>query len=599
MTTRRPFVTVLGFFTVALVAMAILLATDAQAITFGQWATNAGWPAGCATPATVNANYASIHNLADVGNYNWAATPTRSLYLHGNQITNLESGAFAGLDSLTELRLGNNQITNIESGAFTGLGNLTALYLNRNQIMSIGSGVFTGLGSLTSLSLDHNQITSIGSGAFTGLGSLTGLSLDHNQITSIESGAFTGLGSLTGLRLDYNQIANIKSDTFTGLCNLTSLYLDGNQITSLQSGDFAGLGSLTFLRLVSNQITSIEPGDFTGLGSLTELELTGNQITRLESGAFAGLGNLRFLRLGSNQITNLKSGTFAGLGNLGTLELDGNPITTLESGAFNGLDGLPSLSLHDNQITSIESGAFSGLANLTTLELYGNQITNLESGAFAGLGSLTVLLLGNNPTLTNLNLDGADFTRLTNRFDVSDDVNISRVSLRDSRLNQTSLAMLIDANKEWSPQVGIAELPSVTELDLSGIDFAPITDLSVLYAMDNVTDLWLADVLNLDANQLDTLLDNLAAMEDPSIEGTLYMTQDDYDAFNAAGGGKLAIWDAEPGHHVQIVPEPGALAMLAGAVVSFWFLRRRGREPHANARCGNSRGNTGQQSGPW
>ena len=71
--------------------------------------------------------------------------------------------------------------------------------------------------------------------------------------------------------------------------------------------------------------------------------------------------------------------------------------------------------------------------------------------------------------------------------------------------------------------------------------------------MDSLTDLWLVDVENLDANALDVLLDNLATMQDPSIEGTLYLTQADFDAFNAAGGGKLAVWDAEPGHHVEII----------------------------------------------
>ena len=71
--------------------------------------------------------------------------------------------------------------------------------------------------------------------------------------------------------------------------------------------------------------------------------------------------------------------------------------------------------------------------------------------------------------------------------------------------------------------------------------------------MDSLTDLWLVDVENMDAVKLDILLDNLATMEDPLIEGTLYMTHFDYDAFNTAGGGLLAVWDAEPGHHVVLL----------------------------------------------
>ena len=93
--------------------------------------------------------------------------------------------------------------------------------------------------------------------------------------------------------------------------------------------------------------------------------------------------------------------------------------------------------------------------------------------------------------------------------------------------------------------------------------------------MDSLTDLWLVDVLNMDANALDVLLDNLATMENPSIEGVLYLTQADYDAFNTAGGGKLATWDAEPGHHVEIVPEPGVVVLLLTALAAFGLLARR------------------------
>ena len=41
----------------------------------------------------------------------------------------------------------------------------------------------------------------------------------------------------------------------------------------------------------------------------------------------------------------------------------------------------------------------------------------------------------------------------------------------------------------------------------------------------------------------------------------------------AAGGGKLAAWDAEPGHHVEIVPEPAALVLTIGALAIFGVRR--------------------------
>ena len=57
----------------------------------------------------------------------------------------------------------------------------------------------------------------------------------------------------------------------------------------------------------------------------------------------------------------------------------------------------------------------------------------------------------------------------------------------------------------------------------------------------------------MDATDLDVLLDNLETIESPDTEGILYMTQADFDAFNTAGGGLLAAWDAEPGHHVEFL----------------------------------------------
>jgi hypothetical protein len=303
----------------------------------------------------------------------------------------------------------------------------------------------------------------------------------------------------------------------------------------------------------------------------TTLELTDNRIKIIESGTFSALGKLTYLNLESGGITSIEAGAFAGLGSLAKLYLSFNPITSVEYGDFSGLGNLMFLDLQSTSIWSIASGAFIGLENLIYLNFEGSRITRLESGAFAGLGSLTRLGLGGNYDLIDLNLDGADFTALTN-FDVHSLLS-TRVSLRNTRLNQTSLVALVDGEESWT--TGIGELPTVTELDLSGVDFAAITDLSPLYLMDHLTDLWVVGTRNLDANKLDVLLDNLATMEDTNVEGVLHMTQADYNAWNAAGGGKLARWNAELGHHVQIVPEPSVLALLAGAVIAMGLFRLR------------------------
>ena len=140
-------------------------------------------------------------------------------------------------------------------------------------------------------------------------------------------------------------------------------------------------------------------------------------------------------------------------------------------------------------------------------------------------------------------------------------------------MDQWCLEALLHGDEMFPECIGIGELDGITELDLSGIDFASITDLSPLYVMDDLTDLWLVDTLNLDASNLDVLLDNLDTIEGTDTEGVLYVTQADFDVF----GGLLAAWDAEPGHHVQVIPEPSTLILATLALASLtmpWKCRK-------------------------
>jgi hypothetical protein len=327
-----------------------------------------------------------------------------------------------------------------------------------------------------------------------------------------------------------------------------ALYLGSNQISSIDSDDFSGLTSLGGLELAGNQISSIESGTFGELTNLEYLSLSGNQLSNIEPGGFSGLTNLRDLYLDDNQLSSVESSAFSGLTNLSWLWLSSNQLSSIESGMFSGLTRLTDLSLDDNQLSSIEAGDFSELTNLEALNLDYNQLSSIEAGAFSGPTNLRWLGLGGNTALTELNLAEADFPSLA-RFDLSGNVNIISASLKNVVLNQTSLAALLYGGGA----VGIGDLNGITDMDLSGVDFVDITDLEPLYVMDDLIDLWLVDTLNLDATELDALLDNLETIEGTDTEGILYMTQADFDAFNTAGGGVLAAWNAEPGHHIAFL----------------------------------------------
>ena len=245
------------------------------------------------------------------------------------------------------------------------------------------------------------------------------------------------------------------------------------------------------------------------------------------------------LSLGFNVLSSIESGAFSGLTSLWYLNLEENhQLSTIQPGAFSGLTSLLDLQLIWCQLSSIESGVFSGMPNLTDIHLWNNQLSSIVTGAFSELTNLEELDLQYNMPLTELNLAEADFSSLIN-FNVAENVNIASVSLKNAVVNQSSLAALLDGGEgsQFGEQMGIGELDGISELDLSSVDFAEITDLEPLYVMDDLTDLWLVDTENLDAIDLDGLLDNLQTIEGTDVEGILYMTQANFDAFNAAGGG--------------------------------------------------------------
>lgn len=331
------------------------------------------------------------------------------------------------------------------------------------------------------------------------------LNLHDNQIMAIASGTFSQPNDLTHLDLSRNAITSVEPGDYMGLEDLETLLLSRNQIATLGSGGFSGLDNATSLQLDHNQITSLSTGCFSGLSSLTHLGLGGNQIATIPTYGLDGLGALTTLDLHDNLITTFESGCFHELDSLETLDLRSNSMTNIPGGAFSDLGMLTSLNLSWNSITSIDPGDYMGLQNLNSLRLHHNAIATLGGGGSSGLSKLTSLDLSDNPITT---LEGGFC-------------------------------------------VGFSG--TLTVLNLSDVDFALLTDLTPLYDLDSLTDLWLARSTNVNAVALDTLLDNLAAMQSVATEGVLYLTQADYTSLNTSGAGRLAAWDAEPGHHVQIV----------------------------------------------
>lgn len=79
--------------------------------------------------------------------------PTQVLWLYGNNITWIESGAFSNLRVLEELDLGDNPLQRLEGGAFRGLEKLQSLHMHRCKLAALPHDLFHKLYSLQFLYL--------------------------------------------------------------------------------------------------------------------------------------------------------------------------------------------------------------------------------------------------------------------------------------------------------------------------------------------------------------------------------------------------------------------------------------------------------------
>ena len=140
---------------------------------------------------------------------------------------------------------------------------------------------------------------------------------------------------------------------------------------------------------------------------------------------------------------------------------------------------------------------------------------------------------------------------------------LTSVLLTDATLSQRFFNTLMDGG---APNYnGIAEVGGVLDLDMRGVDFAVISDLTKMYTMDDLQTLLLAGASNLAGADVVTLTGELAAMNWLDVTGL-------WDTFDAGSQTSLHSWDAIAGNTL-VVPEPGTLTLLAlGGVALF---RRR------------------------
>uniref|UniRef100_A0A8C4YXW0 LRRCT domain-containing protein n=1 Tax=Gadus morhua TaxID=8049 RepID=A0A8C4YXW0_GADMO len=127
------------------------------------------------------------------------------LLLTGNLLKKLALNDFINYTGVTILHLGNNDISEVETGAFNGLQGLRRLHLNNNKIDLLRDDTFLGLESLEYLQIDYNYISVVEPSALSRLHQLTVMILNDNLLSALPANVFRSV-PLTHLDLRGNRL---------------------------------------------------------------------------------------------------------------------------------------------------------------------------------------------------------------------------------------------------------------------------------------------------------------------------------------------------------------------------------------------------------
>ncbi|XP_063310677.1 reticulon-4 receptor isoform X2 [Pelobates fuscus] len=239
------------------------------------------------------------------------------LWIHSNNISHIESGAFYGLNKLEELDMSDNfNLKTISPLTFRGLAHLHILHLNRCGLLELPIGIFQGLFSLQYLYLHDNNLNFLHDDTFLDLGNLTFLFLHGNKLNSLSENVFTGLINLDRLLVHQNRLSMVHRRTFHDLKKVTTLYLFNNNLTILKGEILSPLVSLQYLRLNGNQwICDCRAKSLWNWlkqfkGSSSELEcflppdLAGTDLKRLQTHNLDGCANVSFSQMRTSIFTS-------------------------------------------------------------------------------------------------------------------------------------------------------------------------------------------------------------------------------------------------------------------------------------------------------
>eukprot|EP00961_Rhodomonas_salina_P067183 902179-Rhodomonas_salina.1 len=291
---------------------------------------------------------------------------------------------FQDLVSLREVRMSDiGLMGTLRSELFANTPNLVVFDASRNELAGIEAGAFAGLAKLERIFLFDNKIAgTLAKGTFAGCSSLKLLYLGQNGLHSLDAGVFHGLTTLEELKMGEQSLGlgfghELDDALFQDLTSVKVLAMFGMGFTgSLRKTQFEDMSSLEKLQAQRNAFDRVEEGAWSGLTNLSSVHLWENAIGGTLPSAFDGCKSLAELNMRNNHITGLEKNALSGLGSLVDLSLGYNYIEgTIPQGFCEGCDSLVHLSLEFNRITYVDVEGLVWLTELETVELFGNPLT--------------------------------------------------------------------------------------------------------------------------------------------------------------------------------------------------------------------------------
>ena len=327
-----------------------------------------------------------------------------------NDVTSIESMAFAGCSTLTQITIPNS-VTSIGDKAFYGCKALSQVIWNAvnlpdftrdnrpfadcpvtdftfgEQVEHIPAYLCYGMDKLTQAIISEN-VKSIGNSVFTGC---TMLSHVTWNVTNLQDFTRDNRPFADCPVTDFTfgeQVEHIPAYLCYDMSNLTQAIIPEN-VKSIGNSVFAGCTALSEVT-IGNNVTNMGNSVFAGCTMLSHVTL-GNNVTSIGESVFEGCTALSQITI-PNSITNIGGSAFAGCTNLSQVTWN---ATNYED--FTSSDNRPFADCPVNKVAfgnlveHIPAYLCYGMTQLTSLSLP-NSVKTIGTGAFCQSGFMSIVM---------------------------------------------------------------------------------------------------------------------------------------------------------------------------------------------------------------